>query len=135
MPNYYIAVQSFLHQIDCSCPDKEHSDTVKIDQGDIISVYYERTHTTVDGWFVLIEVNQRRFYISINDLERYYSQGFLFSGLDIELQLNYLKFHIDESLDHADEGKFKETSKKWTEAKMYNEKLEAAAKSSMEVSL
>jgi hypothetical protein len=129
MVNHFIAVQSFLHQIDCFCPDKQHSDFVKINQTDIIRILNERTYNEVNGWYVLVEINYDCFYIAVEDLDHYNSQGLLYSELDLELQLNYLNFHIDESLDQADEGKFKEVSSRWLELKMLNEKLGTAVKS------
>lgn len=133
MVNHFIAVQSFLHRIECFCPDKVHEEIVKINQADIIRVLPEGTY--IKGWYLLVEINHHCFYIAIEDLEYYYSNGLLYSKLDIELELNYLNYLIDESLDLADEGKFKEISKEWIKVKRCNEKLEAAEKSSIEAAL
>ncbi|TYR72804.1 hypothetical protein FZC79_21480 [Rossellomorea vietnamensis] len=135
MVNHYIAVQSFVHKIDCFCPGKEHSDKIKVSQGDIISFQYERTYNMVNGWYVLVQVNHSSFHIAVEDLTHYYLQGLFYTETDLELQINYLNFCVNKALDLNDEGKFKEAAEKWIEVKEYREKLAAAADSNMKVSL
>ncbi|MGF2614309.1 IDEAL domain-containing protein [Rossellomorea vietnamensis] len=126
MGNHYIAVQSFLHEVDCFCPDKEHLDWLKVRQGDIINIQHERTYNMVNGWYVLIEVNDSSFYIAVEDLNQYYIRGLFISEIDIELRVNYLKFRIDEALENSDEGKFYELTEEWLDFKNYRELLAAA---------
>jgi uncharacterized protein YpiB (UPF0302 family) len=134
MVDHYIAVQSFLYQIDCSCPDKKHAGAVKINQEDIISVQNDQMIKRADVWYVSVKVNEHRFYMSCDDLNRCYTLGLVLSEMDVELQLNHLHYQIDKALDLSDKSKFNELSQKWVEAKQYSRKF-ASVKRPVELSV
>ncbi len=134
MLHHFVAVKSFLHKVDCFCPGSEHSELIKINPADLISISYERRFSMINGWYVQVEVNEFVFYMSIEDLEHYYLQGYLFSQIDLELRLNYLHYQINDSLDRGDESKFIEATQSWNEFKRLKEHFEQTMKKSHEVS-
>jgi hypothetical protein len=107
MTTSYIAAKTFDHQIDCFCPDDDHSEIVTIQKGDIIDITPERKYTVINGWYVLVILNQRcSFYVSVEDLEWYYIKKQMVTMLDVDLQMNYYKYKINEALDEGDEESF-----------------------------
>jgi hypothetical protein len=107
MTTSYIAAKTFDHQIDCFCPDDDHSEIVTIQKGDIIDITPERKYTVINGWYVLVILNQRcSFYVSVEDLEWYFIKKQMVTMLDVDLQMNYYKYKINEALDEGDEESF-----------------------------
>ncbi|KKI91200.1 hypothetical protein WQ54_16115 [Bacillus sp. SA1-12] len=107
MNEHFIAVKPFEHQIECFCPDGDHSDEIMIKYGDIIEVSKERKYVIDHGWYGLVIINNYySFYMSLDSLNQYFKKGTILSRLDIELKVNYLNFRIDQSLDEGDEVSF-----------------------------
>jgi hypothetical protein len=107
MTTSYIAAKTFDHQIDCFCPDDDHSEIVTIQKGDIIDITPERKYTVINGWYVLVILNQRcSFYVSVEDLEWYFIKKQMVTMLDVDLQMNYYKYKINEALDEGDKESF-----------------------------
>ncbi|MDL4843254.1 hypothetical protein [Aquibacillus rhizosphaerae] len=130
MVKHFITVQSFFHQIDCFCPDGDHSEVIKINKGDVIKIINERKYINGVGWYFLIEHNsQNSFFAALSDLDYYHSQGLLLSIIDIELTLNYLNFQVDHALDNDDELEFIDVSNKIIESDKLKKKLVASLKS------
>lgn len=107
MFRHFIALKTFVHQIDCFCPDGEHADYITINKGDVIEVTKERNFTEGSGWYFLIGINdQCFFYIAIEEMEQYVAKERVISIVDINLKMNYLQFKINQSLDSLDEASF-----------------------------
>lgn len=125
MDRYFIAVQTFLHQIDCFCPGGEHTDLLQINQTDILNITNERKFIVGNGWYFLVEINHREcLFIALADLNQYFLRGKLISIFDLELNLNYLEYRVNQSLDHADEEMFNHFSQKLLETKELKVKLD-----------
>ncbi|MCM3601265.1 IDEAL domain-containing protein [Robertmurraya korlensis] len=106
-PTPYIAVNTFDHQIDCFCPDADHSEVVTIHRGDIIEISPERKYTVINGWYALVIINQScSFYMAVEDIEWYFTKEQLISMLDVDLQINYYQYKINQALDEGDEKAF-----------------------------
>ncbi|SES16805.1 hypothetical protein SAMN04487944_12157 [Gracilibacillus ureilyticus] len=102
-----IAVKAFSHQIDCFCPGEIHREVLRIEQSDIIKVTNERNFTATNGWYVMVILDDRyRFYMALHDLEHYYEIGEILLKEDIDLQLNYYDFQVNQALDKKDEVMF-----------------------------
>ena len=85
----------------------------------------ERKYTIDNGWYFLVKINERNnFYIPINDLENFIRKEQLIAMLDIDLQINYLKFKIDQAFDTGDEASFIDLSKKLIQSNELKLKLE-----------
>jgi hypothetical protein len=107
MKTPYIAAKTFDHRIDCFCPDDDHSEVVTIQKGDIIDITPERKYTVINGWYALVILNQRcSFYVAVEDLEWYFSKKQMVTMLDVDLQMNYYQYKINQALDEADEESF-----------------------------
>jgi hypothetical protein len=124
-PTPNIAVKTFDHQVDCFCPDAEHSEVVTIHKGDIIEISSERKYTVINGWYALIVINQRcSFYMAVEDLEWYFLKEQIASMLDVDLQMNYYHFKINQALDEGDEESFMSFTEKMNESNELKEKLD-----------
>ncbi|UOQ83713.1 hypothetical protein [Gracilibacillus salinarum] len=125
MDQHFIAVQSFSHQIECFCPGSIHTELLRIEEEDIIQLTDERKYIANHGWYVMIIVDDfYSFYIALADMEKYYMGGQILSQEDIELNVNYLQFQVDQSLDQHDEAKFKLVSQQLIESKERKMKLD-----------
>ncbi|SFL73109.1 IDEAL domain-containing protein [Gracilibacillus orientalis] len=121
----FIVVQSFSHLIDCFCPGSIHTEVLRVEQADIIRVTNERKYIVHNGWYCKAIVDDHYyFYIALEDLEHYYTKGQILAMEDIELNLNYLNFQIDQALDNKDESNFKLFSKQLMEVNQLKVKLE-----------
>ncbi|TCN22736.1 IDEAL domain-containing protein [Mesobacillus foraminis] len=125
MIQYFIAKETFTHQIDCFCPGNIHTTALTINKMDIIEVTNEQSFTFYNGWYVQAIINnQGHFYIALEDLERYFAIGRLVTGFDLELRLNYLRFQIDQALEINDEELFFNTTSQLKESSELKKKLE-----------
>jgi hypothetical protein len=107
MNQHFITVKTFEHQIECFCPDSDHSDEIMIKNGDIIEVSKERKYVIDHGWYCWVIINNYySFYMSLDALDQYFKKEYILSRLDIELKINYLNFRINLSLDEGDEISF-----------------------------
>jgi hypothetical protein len=107
MFRHFIALKTFVHQIDCFCPDDEHANYITINKGDVIEVTKERNFIEGSGWYFLIGINEQCFfYMAIEELEQYVLKERVVTKLDINLRINYLQFKINQSLDLLDEASF-----------------------------
>ena len=123
MNSPYIAAKTFDHQIDCFCPDNDHSEVVTIHKGDIIDVTPERKYSVINGWYVLVILNQRcSFYVAVEDLEWYFSKKQIVTMLDVDLQMNYYQYKINEALDDGDEESFMTFTEKMNDSNDLKEK-------------
>lgn len=124
-PTPYIAVNTFDHQIDCFCPDADHSEVVTIHRGDIIEITPERKYTLINGWYALVIINQNfSFYMAVEDIEWYFTKEQLISMLDVDLQINYYQYKINQALDGADEKSFMSFTEKMNDYNEMKEKLQ-----------
>lgn len=124
MIQYFIAKETFTHQIDCFCPGSIHATTLTINKMDIIEVTNEQSFTFNNGWYVQAIINnQGHFYIALEDLERYFALGRLVTDFDLELRLNYLRFQIDQALEINDEELFFNTTSQLKESSELKKKL------------
>jgi hypothetical protein len=124
-PTPYIAVKTFDHQVDCFCPDADHSEVVTIQRGDIIEITPERKYTVINGWYALVIINQSfSFYMAVEDIEWYFTKEQLISMLDVDLQLNYYQYKINQALDEADEISFMNFTEKMNDSNEMKEKLQ-----------
>ena len=113
MDQHYIAVKTFQYPIECFCSSSVHTYDLTINRGDIMEITDEQKYTIDNGWYFLVKINERtNFYIPMNDLESFIRKEQLIAMLDIDLQINYLKFKIDQAFDTGDEASFKDFSKK-----------------------
>lgn len=113
----YIAVKTFDHQVDCFCPDVDHSEVVTILKGDIIEVTPERKYTVINGWYALVIINESfSFYIAVEDLEWYFSKEQIVTMLDVDLKLNYYQYKINQALDAGDEKSFMNYTEKMNDS-------------------
>jgi uncharacterized protein YpiB (UPF0302 family) len=125
MDQHYIAVEAFQYPIECFCSSSVHTYDLTINRGDIMEITDEQKYTIDNGWYFLVKINERNnFYIPINDLENFIRQEQLIAMLDIDLQINYLKFKIDQAFDTGDEASFRDVSKKLIESNELKLKLE-----------
>ena len=69
-------------------------------------------------------MNEITSIFQLNDLENFIRQEQLIAMLDIDLQINYLKFKIDQAFDTGDEASFRDVSKKLIESNELKLKLE-----------
>lgn len=107
MLRHFIALKTFVHQIDCFCPGGEHADYITINKGDVIEITEERNFTEGNGWYFLIGINdQCFFYMAIEEMEQYVAKEQVISIVDMNLKMNYLQFKINQSLDSLDEASF-----------------------------
>jgi len=124
-PTPYIAVKTFDHQVDCFCPDADHSEVVTIQRGDILEITPERKYTVINGWYALVIINQSfSFYMAVEDIEWYFTKEQLISMLDVDLQINYYQFKINQALDEADEISFMNFTEKMNDSNEMKEKLQ-----------
>ncbi|MGM0879036.1 MAG: hypothetical protein ACQEWV_31420 [Bacillota bacterium] len=108
MNQHFIAIKTFEHQIECFCPDGDHSGEIIIKNGDIFEVSKERKYVIDHGWYCWVIINNYySFYMSLDALDQYFKKEYILSRLDIELKINYLNFRINLSLDEGDEISFK----------------------------
>ncbi|MGI8383964.1 hypothetical protein [Robertmurraya sp. P23] len=121
----YIAVNTFDHQVDCFCPDADHSEVVTIHRGDIIEITPERKYTVINGWYALVIINQNfSFYMAVEDIEWYFSKEQIISMLDVDLQINYYQYKINQALDEGDEISFMNFTEKTNDSNEMKEKLQ-----------
>lgn len=107
MFGYFISGKRFDHKIVCFCPDAIHANVLTINKGDVIEVTNNRKFMMDHGWCFLVKFNnQGMFYMAIEDLEYYVMKERLFSMLDIDLNINYLNFKINQSLEVGDKASF-----------------------------
>jgi hypothetical protein len=122
-PTPYIAVKTFDHQVDCFCPDAVHSEVITIHRGDIIEITPERKYTVINGWYALVFINQSfSFYMAVEDIEWYFTKEQLISMLDVDLQINYLQYKINQALDEGDEISFMNFTEKMNDSNEMKEK-------------
>lgn len=125
MKTPYIATKMFDHHIDCFCPDDDHSEVVTIHKGDIIDITPERKYTVINGWYALVILNQScSFYVAVEDLEWYFSKRQIVTMLDVDLQMNYYQYKINQSLDKGDEESFMAFTEKMNESNELKVKLD-----------
>ncbi|MBT2755583.1 IDEAL domain-containing protein [Mesobacillus foraminis] len=125
MIQYFIAKETFTHQIDCFCPGSIHATTLTINKMDIIEVTNDQSFTFNYGWYVLARMNNLgHFYIALDDLDQYFAIGRLVTDFDLELRLNYLRFQIDHALEINDEELFFNTTSQLKESSELKKKLE-----------
>lgn len=107
MIQYFIATETFTHQIECFCPGSIHATTITINKMDIIEVINQQSFAFNNGWYVLAILNSHgHFYIALEDLDQYFHLGRLVTEFDLGLKLNYLRFQIDQALEVRDEELF-----------------------------
>lgn len=120
----YIAVKTFDHQVDCFCPDADHSEVVTIHRGDIIEITPERKYTVINGWYALVIINQNfSFYMAVEDIEWYFTKEQMISMLDVDLKVNYFQYKINKALDEGDEISFMNFTEKMNDSNEMKEKL------------
>jgi len=120
----YIAVKTFDHQVDCFCPDADHSEVVTIHRGDIIEITPERKYTVINGWYALVIINQSfSFYMAVEDIEWYFTKEQMISMLDVDLKINYFQYKINQALDEGDEISFMNFTEKMNDSNEMKEKL------------
>ena len=120
----YIAVKTFDHQVDCFCPDADHSEVVTIHRGDIIEITPERKYTVINGWYALVIINQSfSFYMAVEDIEWYFTKEQLITLLDVDLKINYFQYKINQALDEGDEISFMNFTEKMNDSNEMKEKL------------
>lgn len=121
----YIAVKTFDHQVDCFCPDADHSEVVTIHRGDVIEISPERKYTVINGWYALVIINQSfSFYMAVEDIEWYFTKEQLISMLDVDLQINYYQYKINQALDEGDERSFMNFTEKMNDSNELKDKLQ-----------
>ncbi|WP_391559629.1 hypothetical protein, partial [Robertmurraya sp.] len=121
----YIAVKTFDHQVDCFCPDADHSEVVTIHRGDIIEITPERKYTVINGWYALVIINQSfSFYMAVEDIEWYFTKEQMISMLDVDLKINYFQYKINQALDEGDEISFMKFTEKMNDSNEMKEKLQ-----------
>jgi hypothetical protein len=121
----YIAVKTFDHQVDCFCPDADHSEVVTIHRGDIIEITPERKYTVINGWYALVIINQNfSFYMAVEDIEWYFTKEQMISMLDVDLKINYFQYKINQALDEGDEISFMNFTEKMNDSNEMKEKLQ-----------
>lgn len=124
-PTPYIAVKTFDHLVDRFCPDADHSEVITIQRGDILEITPERKYTVINGWYALVIINQSfSFYMAVEDIEWYFTKEQLISMLDVDLQINYYQFKINQALDEADEISFMNFTEKMNDSNEMKEKLQ-----------
>ncbi len=120
----YIAVKTFDHQVDCFCPDADHSEVVTIHRGDIIEITPERKYTVINGWYALVIINKSfSFYMAVEDIEWYFTKEQMISMLDVDLKINYFQYKINQALDEGDEISFMNFTEKMNDSYEMKEKL------------
>jgi hypothetical protein len=125
MIGHYIAASEFEHPIHCLCPGGGHTGLLSLQQGDIIEVINERKYTIAKGWHSLIHINKHWFvYISERDLEECCTKKQLLNSLDIDLELNYLHFKINEALDTGNKTDFHALTRQLKEMAGLKESIE-----------
>lgn len=123
-PTPYIAVITFDHQVDCFCPDEDHSEVVTIHRGDIIEITPERKYTVINGWYALVIINQSfSFFMAVEDIEWYFTKEQMISMLDVDLKINYFQYKINQALDEGDEISFMNFTEKMNDSNEMKEKL------------
>ncbi|MEQ6378297.1 hypothetical protein RZN25_15905 [Bacillaceae bacterium S4-13-56] len=109
MRQHFVVANTFKHRMNCFCHEKKHDCFFTLKEGDVIEVTNDRKFTIGNGWYHLTFINgQFPFYMRPDELDQYNSDGQLLSLLDIELKLNYLHFHINQSLDKKEKMSFLE---------------------------
>ncbi|WP_050183612.1 IDEAL domain-containing protein [Domibacillus robiginosus] len=116
MIQYFIAKETFTHQIDCFCPDSRHAAPLTINKMDIMEVTNKESFTFNNEWYVLAIINNHgHFYIALEDLVQYFHLERLVTDFDLELKLNYLQFQIDQALEIRNEESFLKHTKTFKE--------------------
>ncbi|MFE8697690.1 IDEAL domain-containing protein [Cytobacillus sp. FJAT-53684] len=125
MIQYFIATETFTHQIECFCPGSIHATTITINKMDIIEVINQQSFAFNNGWYVLAILNSHgHFYIALEDLDQYFHLGKLVTEFDLGLKLNYLRFQIDQALEVRDEELFLTHTKQLKESSDLKLRLE-----------
>lgn len=126
MIQYFIATETFTHQIECFCPGSIHATTLTINKMDIIEVINQQSFAFNNGWYVLAILNSHgHFYIALEDLDQYFHLGRLVTEFDLGLKLNYLRFQIDQALEVRDEELFLTHTKQLKESSDLKLRLES----------
>ncbi|MCV9886752.1 hypothetical protein [Metabacillus halosaccharovorans] len=111
MHHYFIVNQQFQHFVECFCPDGEHEDMLTIKRGELLEVTNERTYVYDQGWYNMVILNSDKYiYMALDDLEKYFIKGYIYSLMDLELHINHLKFQVDQSLGNGNEDTFLEAT-------------------------
>lgn len=117
MIQFFIATETFTHQIECFCPGSIHATALTINKMDIIEVINHQSFAFNNGWYVLAILNSHgHFYIALEDLDHYFSLEKLVTDFDLALKLNYLHFQMDKALEARDEKLFLNHTKKLKES-------------------
>ncbi|WP_445490942.1 hypothetical protein [Niallia sp. 03133] len=106
MKNNYVVTTSFQYMIECTCPSPDHTFIIDVHKGDIITVTEEKKYVDSLGWLALVLINDYRFYMYIQELEDFVSEGKIFSVMDLDLKINYLQYKVNETLDSLDKNNF-----------------------------
>lgn len=123
--HYLIVTKSFEHIVECFCPDGDHSDVLEVKKEDFIEVTNDKKFLFDTGWYILVILNRHwHFYMALDDLDKYFTKGYLASLVDIELKINHLKFQIDQSLGKGDEPSFLHSTKCLKESSELKVRLE-----------
>ncbi len=125
MHQYFIVNQEFEHVVECFCPDGDHEYMLTVKRGDFLEVTNERTYVLDNGWYILVLLNSnKKFFMAIEDLDKYFTEGHILSLMDLELNINHLKFLVDQSLGRGDEDFFFEATNRLKNSHELKTKLE-----------
>lgn len=106
MENNYVVVKPFSYMIECTCPRPDHSYVIDLHKGDILTITEEKRYVDSLGWLMLVLINDHSVYMFVDELEDFVEEGKIYSIVDLELQINYLEFKVNEMLDVMDKEKF-----------------------------
>ncbi|KGP71415.1 hypothetical protein [Pontibacillus yanchengensis] len=107
MYSSFIVTAPFKHEVECFCSDVKHTNTITFRKGDHLYLTEEKRYVDDIGWYFKVLINDMySAYFIITDLEKLYQMEYLHSLFDIELEINYYQYKVNQALDEKDEETF-----------------------------
>ncbi|MFD2672119.1 hypothetical protein [Marinicrinis sediminis] len=104
----------FDHWISCMCSNCETRRLFHFEEGDRVTFTNKREYHEEQGWMMQVIVNEQyAMFIAMDDLQAYHQQKWMASQMDIELEMNYLTFKIDEALAQRSDDSFRQWSEQY----------------------
>ncbi|KGX84965.1 hypothetical protein [Pontibacillus litoralis] len=103
----YLVTTAFKHEVDCFCTEIRHTNTIIFRKGDRITLTEECQFVEEIGWYTKILLNEMyTAYVVLEEIESLNKMGYLRSFIDIELEINYYEYKVNEALDNKDAHTF-----------------------------
>jgi hypothetical protein len=113
----FVVLKDYLYQPNCYCLNGQLQEMV-IKRGYTLTITPEKKYIENIGWYFLIDIHSKyQVYISIYDFEKFYKQELICSFFDLDLELNYLEYKVNQALDAKDQTAFNHYSSEFVQLK------------------